>query len=173
MNLRGALLVAACMFPVAAAPAAAQFQPMQPMQQPQARPQPQGVPPCVQEFFKLRDETQKNADAIKAASERKAGPAEACTLFNTFSAAEEKMIKYAADNGVWCGIPGEVLTNLRKGHVQTTMIRTKVCHAAAAPQRPAAPSLSDALSGPTPDSSNIRTGRGTFDTLTGTPLGKQ
>jgi hypothetical protein len=42
---------------------------------------------------------------------------------------------------------------------------------AAQPQRPAGPSLSDALGGPIPDSSNIKTGRGTFDTLTGTPLG--
>jgi hypothetical protein len=28
------------------------------------------------------------------------------------------------------------------------------------------------LSGPVPDSNNIKTGRGTFDTLTGNPLGK-
>jgi hypothetical protein len=32
--------------------------------------------------------------------------------------------------------------------------------------------LSDALSSPVPDSNNIKTGRGTFDTLTGSPLGK-
>jgi hypothetical protein len=33
--------------------------------------------------------------------------------------------------------------------------------------------LSDALSGPVPDSNNIKTGRGTFDTLTGNPLEKK
>jgi hypothetical protein len=51
-------------------------------------------------------------------------------------------------------------------------IRTQVCNAAAAP-RPAAPSLSDALGGPviaTPE--NTKTGRGTFDTLTGNALAK-
>jgi hypothetical protein len=168
MNLRRAWFLAACMFAIAAGPAAAQFQPP-----PQQQAPPQEMPPCVKEFFKLRDETQKKADAIKAASERKVGAAEACPLFNVFSAAEEKMIKYAVDNGVWCGIPAEVVTNMKKGHAQTVSIRTKVCQAAQAPARPAAPSLSDALTGPTPDSSNIRTGRGTFDTLTGTPLGKQ
>jgi hypothetical protein len=169
MNLRRALFIAACMFFIAARPGAAQFQPMPPQQ---AQPQQQ-APPCIKEFLRLRDDTQKKADAIKAASERKVGPAEACPLFNVFSAAEEKMIKYAVDNGVWCGIPAEVVTNMRKGHAQTVSIRTKVCQAAQAPARPAAPSLSDALTGPTPDSSNIRTGRGTSDTLTGTPLGKQ
>jgi hypothetical protein len=172
MNLRRALFIAACMFAAAAGPVAAQFPPMQQPQQAQPQ-QPQEMPPCIKEFFKLRDDTQKKADAIKTASERKVGPAEACPLFTAFSAAEEKMMKYAADNGVWCGIPASVLVNLKKGHAQTTIIRTKVCQAAAAPQRPAAPSLSDALTGPVPDTSNIRTGRGTYDTLTGTPLGKQ
>ena len=168
MDLRRALFIAACMFPVAAGPTAAQFQPV-----PQQQAQPSDVPPCIKEFFRLRDDTQKKADAIKAAGERKASPGEACPLFTSFSVAEERMIKYAADNGLWCGIPAEVLANLKKGHVQTAMIRSKVCQAAAAPPRPAAPSLSDALTAPVPDTSNIRTGRGTYDTLTGTPLGKQ
>ena len=36
------------------------------------------------------------------------------------------------------------------------------------------PSLSDVLGGSAvPDANNIKTGRGTFDTLTGTPLGSQ
>jgi hypothetical protein len=167
MNLRQALFIAACMVPIATGPAAAQFQPM-PQQQ-----QPQQQSACIKEFMQLRDDTQKKADAIRAAGERKAPPGEACPLFNAFSAAELKMIKYAADNSVWCGIPAEVVQNLRKSHTQTTAIRTRVCQAAAAPARPAAPSLSDALTVPVPDSSNIKTGRGTFDTLTGTPLGNK
>jgi hypothetical protein len=94
-------------------------------------------------------------------------------LFNAFSAAEAKMMKYAEDNSVWCGIPPQVLTGIKQAHAKTTEIRTKVCQAAAAPPRPAGPSLSDALSAPVTDSSNIKTGRGTFDTLTGTPLGSK
>jgi hypothetical protein len=44
--------------------------------------------------------------------------------------------------------------------------------AEAPPPRPAGPSLSDALTSPVPDANNIKTGRGTFDTLTGSPIGK-
>ena len=191
MNLRRAALIAACMFVVTAGPAAAQA-PWPQQQQPAAAPwpqqqqqqqqqaatspwsaQPQQMPPCVQEFTKLRDEAQKRANAIRTASERKATPQEACGLFNAFSAAEGKMIKYATDNSVSCGIPPDVLTNMKKGHARTSEIRTKVCQVAAAPQRPAGPSLSDALSAPITDSNNIKTGGGTFDTLTGTPLGSK
>jgi hypothetical protein len=166
MKLCRAVVIAACALAGAVVPATAQFQPIPRAQQPQQEP-----PPCVKEFLRLREDAQKKADAIRQASERKASPQEACTLFNAFSAAEVKMIKYAGDNGVWCGIPKEVLENLRKAHTQTASIRTRVCQAAAAPPRPAGPSLSDALTSPVPNSSNIKTGRGTFDTLTGTPLG--
>lgn len=166
MNLRRALFIAACIIPVTAGQAAAQFLPM-PQQQ-----QQQQEPPCIAEFGKLRDATEKKAIAIRAASERKATPKVACGLFNDFSASEAKMIKYAVDNAVWCGIPPQIIENMKKGHARTTEIRTKVCRAAAAPPRASGPSLSDALTGPVPDANNIKTGRGTYDTLTGTPLGK-
>jgi len=146
-------------------------QPMQPMQQ---RQQQQAQEACVQGFGKLRDEAQKRATAIRTASENKATPQEACGLFNAFSDAEAKMIKYAADNMTRCGIPPEILTTMKKGHARTGVLRTNVCRVAAAPPRSAAPSLSDALgSAVIPDASNIKSGRGTgtYDTLTGTPLG--
>jgi hypothetical protein len=190
MNLRRAASIAACMFAVTAGPTTAQApwpqqqqpaaapwpgQPQQ-QQQPAASPwsaQPQQPPPCIQEFGKLRDEAQKRAKAIQVASERKATPKEACALFNAFSAAEVKMIKFATDKATSCGIPPEVLVNLKKGHVRTSDIRSKVCQAAARPQGPAGPSLSDALTAPVADSKNIRSGGGTFDTLSGTPLGNK
>jgi hypothetical protein len=164
MNLRRALLIAACLLPGAAGTAAAQFQP--PVQ-PQGEP-----PPCVKEFLALRDVAAQKASAIRAASARKAPANEACALFNAFSAAETKIIKYAEDNAVWCGMPLQVLVNIKKEHAKTSEIRTRVCQAAAAPARPAAPSLSDALGSPIPDANNIKSGRGTYDTLTGTPLAK-
>jgi hypothetical protein len=162
MNLRRALLIAACLWPSAVVPAAAQFPP----------PPQQQEPPCVKEFGKLRDEAAKKAQAIRAAGERHAPPQEACGLFNAFSAAEAKMIKYAVDNMVWCSIPQQVIDNIKQQHGKTLGFRTKICQAAAAPPRPVGPSLSDALTAPITDSNNIKTGRGTFDTLTGTPLGK-
>jgi hypothetical protein len=156
-----------------AAPWAAPSQP----QPQQAGPSPwnapqQGPPPCIQAFLKMRDDAQKKAELIHAASERHASPQEACALFTAFSAAEVKLIKYAVDNAASCGIPPEVPANLKKGHARTTDLRTKICQAASRPMPQAAPSLSDALTSPVPDSKNIKSGGGTFDTLSGTPLGR-
>lgn len=133
---------------------------------------PQQEPPCLKDFSKLRDDAEKKASAIRAAGERKAQPREACQLFTAFVAAQSKMVKFATDNSVWCGIPNQILANLKDGLAKTSEVRTKVCQAAAAPPRPSGPSLSDALSSPVPDSNNVKTGRGTFDTLTGNALGK-
>jgi len=161
------MIIAACMVPFVAGAASAQF-PAAPRQQ-----RPQQVSPCVAEFGKLRDAAEKRAAAIRAASARKASPKEACGLFTAFTTAEAKMLKYAVDNAVWCGIPAQIIDTIKKGHAHSDEMRTKVCRiAAAAPVAPRGPTLSDALSAPITDSSNIRTGRGTFDTLTGTPLGK-
>ena len=162
MNLRGAL-IATCLLPLCSATAGAQMQPAPAQQQ---------EPPCVQEFIKLRSDVEKKAEAIKTANERKASPHEACQLFNAFLASQNKMLKYAVDNGVWCGIPGKVTTDIKAAITKVSEIRTRVCQAAAAPARPQGPSLSDALSSPIPNSNNIKTGRGTFDTLTGSALGK-
>lgn len=141
----------------------------------QAAPQGQGQePPCIKEFMSLRDQTGKRADAIRAAGERKASPQEACGLFKTMVTAEAKFVKYAVDNGPWCGIPPQVISQLQENHKKTLQMRTRICKVAAqgGPARAPGPSLSDALSAPVTSSGNVRTGRGTFDTLTGTPLGR-
>lgn len=147
--------------PAAAAPAAS----------PWDRPQQQ-EPPCVAELVKLREAADKRAAAIQAASKRKASPKEACGLFNALSAAQAKMLKYAMENRQSCGIPAQFIDQIKQSQTQVSDIRTKVCNAAAAP-RPSAPTLSDALTGPVPDANNIKTGRGTYDTLTGAPLGSR
>ncbi len=162
MNLRWPVFVVAFASALtgAAMPAAAQFQ------QPQSAP-----PPCVQKFLELRGVAEKRAGAIKAA-EGKATPQVACKLFTSFLAAEAKMLKYASENGTWCGIPDEAVTTMKQAHARTSQTRAKICKiAAAGPPRPRGPSLSDALGDTVPNSSNIKTGHGTFDTLTGSPLG--
>src|SRR5665213_7437 len=196
MNLRRVLFIAACLLPATAAPAAAQApwpqagQPTQAApspwtqagppaqapispwtQQPQRQPD---EPPCFKEFVKLRDDAQKKASAIQGASKRKPSAREACNLFTTFSNAEAKLVKYAGANAASCGIPPQIIDGMKQQHAKTNGIRTNICNAAAAQQqqRPAGPSLSDALSAPIPNSNNIKTGRGTYDTLTGSPLGK-
>ena len=162
MRLRRALPVM-CVFALFASNAQAQFGPAAPQQE----------PPCVSDFGKLRDDAEKKAAAIRTAGERKVAPKEACQLFNAFVAAQSKMLKYVTDNAAWCGIPNQVTASIKEGIAKTSEVRTRVCQAAAAPARPTAPSLSDALSGPVPDPNNVKTGRGTFDTLTGNPLEKK
>ncbi len=143
-----------------------------PWPQQQARP---AEPPCMTDFSKLRDDAAKKASAIQTAGKRKQKPSakEACGLFNSFSKAEAKMIKFVEAKSKGCGIPPEVLDHMQKAHAKTTEIRTRVCKVAAAgPPAPRGPSLSDALSAPVPNADNIKPGRGTFDTLTGSALGK-
>jgi len=140
-----------------------------------ALPWPDQEPPCMKEFVPLREDAAKKAGAIKAASERHATAVEACQLFKVFVAAEAKMVKYITENGARCGMPPDAPVQVKKNHEQSLHVRNQVCKAAAmggAPGGPRAPSLSDALGATSvPDTRNVKPGRGTFDTLTGTPLG--
>jgi hypothetical protein len=134
---------------------------------------PQQEPPCLKDFVALRDEAQKRAAAIKAGMEKKVAREEACKLFQSFTAAEAKMIKFAEANAMSCGIPAQAIAQMKAGQVNSTKARTQVCAVAAGPAKPAAPSLSDALgtsNAPIPETS--RGSGGTFNTLTGNALAR-
>jgi hypothetical protein len=126
----------------------------------------------VQGFMALRNDAETKAQAVTAAQQRKAPLSEACKLLTAFAAAEEKMVKYAKENAGWCGIPPQVVQQISLGHARSKETRARVCQAAANPPRPPGPSLSEALGSGIPNANNIKTGRGTFDTLTGSPIGK-
>ena len=161
MSLSRALPFAFAAMLVLMGNAAAQFPPQQ------------QEPPCMKDFLSLRDDVAKKAGLIRAASERKATAPEACALFNTFAAAEAKVVKFARDNSTWCNIPPQAVQQMAGAHSKTLQMRSQICKAAANPPRPTGPSLSDALGAPNaaaPDT--IKRGSGTFDTLTGTPLGR-
>jgi hypothetical protein len=148
-------------------PGQAAAPPMQPMMAPQ-----QQQPPCLAPFTALRDDTARKADAVRKGQARKAPIKEACTLLTAFAAAEAKLLKYATDNATGCGIPPQIVKQIATGHAQASQVRTRVCDMAAAPPRARGPTLSDVLGrSSVPDASNVKPGRGTFDTLTGTPLG--
>ncbi|HVV62489.1 MAG TPA: hypothetical protein VHD14_12105 [Pseudolabrys sp.] len=171
MDLRRTLAVLVVVMPWLAAPALAQFQPTQPLQAPQqAAPQ---QPPCLKDFLALRDDAGKKAKAIQEAQKHKASVSEACKLLTIFTAAQAKMLKYAQDNATWCGIPPQIIQEITAGHKDADTARARICKIAANPPRPRGPTMSDMLGASNiPDANNIKTGRGTFDTLTGTPLGK-
>lgn len=135
---------------------------------------PAQMPPCLQQFVPLRQDVEKRMATTQAAINRKAPATELCRLFTQFTEAETKMIKYVEDAGLWCGFPPDALPGMKANHAKALDYRKQACNAAAAgaQQRPAAPSLSDALGAPIPDASTTRTGRGTLDSLTGNPIAR-
>jgi hypothetical protein len=139
--------------------------------QPQGTPQPQGAVQC-NDFSKLSAEAQKRSSAVGEAMKAKAERKQICALMTNFVAAETTVVKFLTDNKVWCGVPEQVITVSKASHEKALKFRTQACSEDG--PRPKAPSLSDAIkTPPTVDTAkNIKSGRGTFDTLTGNPLGR-
>ena len=165
----------------AAAPSAFPSQGAAPMQgagfggPPQA---PTGGPSeaCMKGFVPLREEAEKRGKMIKAASDRKAPPDEACKLIANFAAAEIKMIKYVEANAQKCGIPPQIGDQLKAGHKNTEGLQQKVCNVAqqmTQQKAAAAPSLSEALGSiSAPEAQATRKGGSTFDTMNGNVLAR-
>jgi hypothetical protein len=121
------------------------------------------------EFAKLRDDVQKRGQAAKAASARKVSREEMCKHITSYSAAELKWVKFTEANVTKCGIPTEVVSQLKQVHGHTEQTKEKIC--AAGPTAAGPPSLSDALGTtklPTPETT--KSGSGTLDTLTGNAI---
>lgn len=142
---------------------------------PPAPPTQAGGPPdeCMKGFIPLRTEAEKRGKLIKAASDRKAGPDEACKLIGNFGQAEIKMIKYIETHAAKCGIPAQVAEQMKTGHKNTEAMQKKVCGVAQQMQQrgPAGPSLSEVLgSASAPEATATRKGGSTFDTLNGNVL---
>jgi len=142
---------------------------------------PPGGPPqasgsadaCMKGFVPLREEAERRGKMIKAASDRKAPPDEACKLIRNFGQAELKMIKYVETNSAKCGIPQQIADQLKNGHKNTDKMQTQVCNVAqqAATRGPAGPSLSEVLgSSSLPEAQPVKKGGSTFDTLNGNVL---
>jgi hypothetical protein len=128
------------------------------------------MPPQCNGFITLRDEAQKRGKAIGDGEKRHVEREQLCKLVTSFFAAEGSLVKFLVDNKTMCGVPDQLITNMKATHSKTSKFRAVVC--APAP-KPHMPTLSDALGTPELDTSkNTRTGHGTFDTLTGNPLAR-
>ena len=132
---------------------------------------------CMKGFMPLREEAEKRGKLIKAASDRKAPPDEACKLITNFGQAEIKMIKYVENNASKCGIPQQISDQLKAGHKNTEAMQQKVCgfaQQAAQQKSAAAPSLSEVLgsSASVPEALPTKKGGSTFDTLNGNVLAR-
>jgi len=131
---------------------------------------PPGGTQCS-DFGKLTAEAQKRSALVSAAMKAKADRKELCTLMTNFVAAETSVVKFLEANKVWCGVPDEALKASKTNHEKSMKFRTMACSEEG--RRPKAPSLSDAIKSPSVDTAkNTKTGRGTFDTLTGNPLAR-
>ncbi len=90
-----------------------------------------------------------------------------------FVAAEDKIVKFLIDNKTWCGVPDQAVTAAKASHEKSVKFRDAACTEAPEPK---APSLSDAIKTTPVDSATNTTTKlghgGTFDTLTGNPLGR-
>ena len=135
-----------------------------------------GADACMKGFVPLREEAEKRGKLIKAASDRKAPPDEACKLIGNYGQAELKMIKYVEVNSTKCGIPPQIAEQIKTAHKNTEAMRTKVCAVAQQVQTraPAGPSLSEVLgsSAALPEATSTKKGGSTFDTLNGNVLSR-
>ncbi len=124
------------------------------------------------DFMKIKADAEQKGTAVRTANEHHADRKEVCTLMTRFVASEALLVKFLDDNKTWCGVPDQVLKVAHANHEKSIKFRTVAC--SDAPEgRPKAPSLSDAITTPSVDTStNTKTGRGTFDTLTGNPLAR-
>jgi hypothetical protein len=131
---------------------------------------PPSMPPKCAEFPKLREDAQKKVAVVQATGQRHGKREEMCAAVTKFSAAEGTVVKFLEENKTLCGIPGEAVNQAKATHAHTEEFREKVC---AEGPKPKIPTLSDAIATPTVDTEkNTKTGRGTFDTLTGNPLAR-
>jgi hypothetical protein len=98
-----------------------------------ARAQVGGVPkrPNCQELLSYRDEVAKHGQAIQAASQKEADPEQLCKLFKAFTSAESKMLKALEERRASCGVPAQVIRQVKEGHGKSTQVAKQVCDAAA------------------------------------------
>jgi hypothetical protein len=131
---------------------------------------PGQMPAVCNNFVKLKDDAAKDADVIQKIGQSHGDRKTMCGAVTRFVSAESLVVKFLEDNKTACSIPEQAITTSKTSHERSVKFRDTVC--AEAPQ-PKAPSLSDALGTPTLDTAkNTKTGKGTFDTLTGNPLAK-
>ena len=140
---------------------------------------PPGAPPgqdlqaICGKFQTLSEEAKKKADLVQAAMKAKAERSKVCTLMTSFVASEGNVVKFLEDNKTWCGVPDQAIKMSKANHEKSVKFRNAACDPNAAGPMQKAPTLSDAIKTPSVDSAtNTKTGRGTFDTLTGNPLAR-
>jgi hypothetical protein len=177
MTLRHAWLFALALSAAAAGPAAAQGFGPPPGGAPGA-PGAEQVPECAKPFIAVRQEVEKHGKALQSLqkSGRKPTPQQACDLLSKYVEADAKAIAIAEKEGTWCGFAPQLVKAMKDSHGKAAATRKQACQVAASggggpAAAPRGPSFSEAL-GTTrvPDANSVRSGPGTFNTMTGNAL---
>jgi hypothetical protein len=79
------------------------------------------------------------------------------------------MVKFMETNQKLCNVPPDIIKQVKSNHSRTVQMRNQACSTAPTAR---APGLSDVLSAPAIPLEAPKPGRGTFDTLTGSPIGR-
>jgi len=114
-----------------------------------ATPAPAAPLLCLAEFTKLREDVKKKGMAAKAAGQRKAGREEMCKYITTYAEAEAKWVEYAESNVQICGIPTQIVGQMKQVHANTEQTRERICIAGVRPFQNG-PALDDRLFAPRP-----------------------
>jgi hypothetical protein len=130
-----------------------------------------GAPAQCRQFVPLNSVTQVKANAVQAAMKAKADRKDICKLMTAFVGAEGTVVKFLIDNKTWCGISDQIVAAAKASHEKSLKFRDVVCTEGPGPKTP---TLSDAIkTTPVDSAANTNTHKGgTFDTLTGNPLGR-
>jgi hypothetical protein len=97
---------------------------------------PPGPPPACQWLLSLRGETQRHAQALQAAGQKKVKPTELCKLFEAYLGAESKMVKALEESYATCGLPRDVAEQVKVSHAKAEQMGKQVCEMAAQGPRP-------------------------------------
>jgi hypothetical protein len=132
--------------------------------------------PCANEIMPLRQAVEKEGTAVKAAVEKKADRAVVCTQLKKFVATEAKFVTYLDTNQGWCGVPPEVVKQVKAGHSHSVKMRNQACAAGpmgAQKGPPPGPGLSEALGtarATGPSNTTSKSSGHPFDTLSGSAI---
>ena len=133
----------------------------------------QGAPQCAA-FQGLSTEAQKRGDVVSAALKNKTDRKELCGAYHVIRRRRTKVVKFLDDNKTWCGVPDQVVAASRANHEKSVKFRHGACSGADAPnpKRAVAERRHQGADAGVDTGKNTKTGRGTFDTLTGNPLAR-
>jgi hypothetical protein len=138
--------------------------------------QPQQIPSCLKDFLPLREEMDKRFESVKNMMAKRPSASEACSVLTRFTQAEVVLLKFVEKNSPTCPFPPGLLDNIKASNAKSEGYKKQACTAAAQqqqrPARAAEPTLSDAFGAPPLNKETTRTGRGTFDSLSGNPLAR-